>query len=116
MHAKRASAPLAPRNGGLPRPLMAGDKERTGPMTEERKGDNGGIGFAREGGGESGGGAYDNPHQGKKEGSGGFMGHGGQSEQAYHGTGQLGEEKVGANANSPAGKSGSDVQDDQRGD
>jgi hypothetical protein len=58
--------------------------------------------------GESGGGAYPNPHSGKKPGgTGGFMGHGGQSEMPYHGTGQLGEQQVGDN-NSPAAKAGRD--------
>ena len=37
------------------------------------------------GGGESGGGAYPNPHSGKKPEGGGFMGHGGQSEIDYSG-------------------------------
>ena len=32
------------------------------------------------------------------------MGHGGQTEMPYHGHGQLGEDKVGENANAPAGK------------
>lgn len=36
-------------------------------------------------GGESGGGAYPNPHTGKEPASDGFFGHGGQSEMAYHG-------------------------------
>ena len=36
-------------------------------------------------GGESGGGAYPNPHDGKASSAPGFMGHGGQSEIAYHG-------------------------------
>jgi hypothetical protein len=31
------------------------------------------------------------------------MGHGGQSEMAYYGKGQLGEDKIGDNANAPAG-------------
>jgi len=38
-------------------------------------------------GGESNGGAYPNPHTGKKAEGGGFMGHGGQTEIAYSGTG-----------------------------
>ena len=55
----------------------------------------------RSGGGESGGGAYPNPHSGKEGGGDtGFMGHGGQSEMAYHGEGQLGEEETGENPNS----------------
>ena len=56
--------------------------------------------------GESGGGAYPNPHTGKEgsdDGSGELMGHGGQSEMAYHGHGQLGEDDVaGENPNAPA--------------
>jgi hypothetical protein len=40
--------------------------------------------------GESGGGPYRNPHSGKKPGN----WHGGQTEQAYHGAGQLGEQKT----------------------
>ncbi|WP_200894552.1 hypothetical protein [Sphingomonas sp. SRS2] len=46
--------------------------------------------------GESGGGAYPNPHRGKKphHSPSDFMGHGGQSEIGYHGAGQLGEQKV----------------------
>jgi hypothetical protein len=50
------------------------------------------------GGGESDGGAYPNPHTGKEPAGGGFMGHGGQTEIAYSGTGQGGhddDEEVG---------------------
>lgn len=43
-------------------------------------------------GGESGGGAYPNPHAGKVATNTGFMAHGGQSEIAYHGGGQAGED------------------------
>lgn len=53
--------------------------------------------------GESGGGAYPNPHTGKGESPDGpdkFGGHGGQSEIAYHGGGQLGEEREAPNPNS----------------
>jgi len=56
------------------------------------------------GGGESKGGAYPNPHGGKKPEGGpdSFMGHGGQTEIDYHGSG--GEDEAGeSNANSPAG-------------
>ncbi|HEU0043357.1 hypothetical protein [Sphingomonas sp.] len=42
--------------------------------------------------GESAGGAYPNPHTGKKPEGGGFMGHGGQTEIAYSGTGQGGQD------------------------
>lgn len=49
----------------------------------------------KSGGGESSGGAYPNPHAGKKpEGQGGFLGHGGQSEINYHGPDQLGDTDV----------------------
>lgn len=46
--------------------------------------------------GESGGGAYPNPHRGKTphNSPGDFLGHGGQTEIAYHGAGQLGTTKV----------------------
>jgi hypothetical protein len=49
--------------------------------------------------GESGGGAYPNPHSGKQ---GGHF-HGGQSGgSGYYGGGQLGDEKVGEQPNAPA--------------
>jgi hypothetical protein len=51
--------------------------------------------------GESGGGAYPNPHTGKEDtGKGGF--HGGQSVMGYHGKGQLGSDDVGDTENAPA--------------
>jgi hypothetical protein len=57
--------------------------------------------------GQSGGGAYPNPHTGKKGGAQeGWMGHGGQTDMAYHGSGRLGDKETGGNANAPAGKSG----------
>jgi len=60
-------------------------------------------------GGESQGGAYPNPHSGKDAQSGpdDFMGHGGQTEMGYHGTGRLGDDDVedAGNPNAPA-KSG----------
>lgn len=55
----------------------------------------------RSGGGDSSGGAYPNPHGGTKA-KDGFMGHGGQSEMAYHGKGRLGERKVDDNPNAPS--------------
>ena len=63
------------------------------------------------GGGQSGGGAYPNPHAGKEAGKDGFMGTGGQTEMPYHGTGQLGEQETGGNANAPA-KAGADRDED----
>lgn len=56
----------------------------------------------RRGGGESGGGAYPNPHSGKKAEKDGFMGSGGQTETPYHGHGRLGEEETGDNPNAPS--------------
>ncbi|WP_242151563.1 hypothetical protein [Sphingomonas sp. BAUL-RG-20F-R05-02] len=56
-------------------------------------------------GGESAGGAYPNPHTGKDGGGtspGDFLGHGGQTKQAYHGSGQLGDQKVGDQKNAPS--------------
>lgn len=52
--------------------------------------------------GESGGGPYPNPHSGKadKAKSGDFKG--GQTNQAYYGNGQLGEENVGETKNAPS--------------
>ncbi len=55
------------------------------------------------GGGESAGGAYPNPHTGKKPEGGGFMGHGGQTGIDYSGTG-AGDDAVG-NENAVTGKS-----------
>ena len=46
----------------------------------------------RSAGGESAGGAYPNPHTGKEPSGGGFMGHGGQTDIAYHGSGQGGDD------------------------
>ena len=62
-----------------------------------------------EGTGQSGGGFYPNPHTGKTGKSGksnSFLGHGGQSEMEYHGTGQLGQQKTGENPNAPARNAG----------
>jgi hypothetical protein len=55
---------------------------------------------ARGGAGESGGGAYPNPHSGKDDHPGdGFLGHGGQTDIAYHGPEQLGDDQVGQDQN-----------------
>ncbi len=68
----------------------------------------------RKGGGQSGGGAYPNPHSGKegKGGREGYMGHGGQTEMPYHGTNKLGDQDLGPNPNSPAEKTKSDRDDE----
>ena len=63
-------------------------------------------------GGESAGGAYPNPHSGKEGKAGGLMGHGGQTEMPYHGSGQLGAQKTGDNPNAPARKTGSDGEEE----
>lgn len=59
----------------------------------------------RSSGGESGGGAYPNPNTGKTPTSGGFLGHGGQTEMEYHGGGQGGENGTSA-PNAVTGSSG----------
>ena len=67
------------------------------------------------GGGQAGGGAYPNPHTGKESGGKeGFMGSGGQTEMAYHGAGQLGEDETGGgNANAPTAKTGKGDEKDE---
>jgi hypothetical protein len=62
-------------------------------------GPDGGNSHGRSDVGESGGGAYPNPHSGKEPHSEGFLSHGGQSEIGYHGGGQAGSDGA-ANANS----------------
>lgn len=58
----------------------------------DAKGKPDGVNDAEATAGESGGGAYPNPHTGKKGDQGGWMGHGGQTEVGYHGGGQSGDE------------------------
>jgi hypothetical protein len=54
-------------------------------------------------GGESSGGAYPNAQSGKKDKTDGFMGHGGQTDIGYHGSGQVGDEDTApGNANAPS--------------
>ena len=80
----------------------SGDLSRRDPDKQERF--NGSSG-----GGQAGGGAYPNPHTGKEGDSDreGFMGHGGQTEQPYHGPGQLGDDEEGENPNSATKSTGS---------
>lgn len=63
---------------------------------------------SREGAGESGGGAYPNPHRGRDSANdpATLLGHGGQSEQAYHGGGQLGEQSTGGDGEGRSGQGG----------
>jgi hypothetical protein len=71
-------------------------------MSDQDKKDGAEATTGRGGGGDSGGGPYPNPHGGKKPEKDGFFGSGGQTGMGYHGTGQLGDEKTGENANAPA--------------
>lgn len=68
------------------------DKQPMQAMSTTHDGAKDGVGDApaKQGGGESGGGAYPNPHTGKgkqEDVGGGFLGHGGQSHVAYSGPG-----------------------------
>lgn len=80
-------------------------------MTERKKPNSADMPRSRDskegGGGESAGGAYPHPDR-DAAGADGFMGHGGQSEMGYHGTGRLGDRKVGGNVNAPAETDGKD--------
>ena len=70
--------------------------DENGELASRRDGDAGGTPNA----GESGGGAYPNPHSGK-DGSDGYKG--GQSGgSGYYGSGQLGDKDVGETHNAPA--------------
>jgi len=71
------------------------------------RGNDGGGVHGRSDRGESGGGAYPNPHAGKTETNTGFMAHGGQTDIAYHGGGQAGEDG-GSTGNGVAGSGGGD--------
>jgi hypothetical protein len=81
-----------------PMPVDGSGSERrmaddNGELASRRDGDSaGGLPNV----GESGGGAYPNPHSGKEGSSDGpdkFMGHGGQADMGYYGKDQLGEDK-----------------------
>ena len=74
-------------------------------VSESPRGNEGAGVHGRSEGGESGGGSYPNPHAGKTETNTGFMAHGGQTNIAYHGGGQAGEEG-GTAGNGVAGSDG----------
>ncbi len=84
-------------DGGSTQPKMPDDK---GELASRRDDDAGGLPNS----GESGGGAYQNPHTGKGDNPDGpdkFGGHGGQTRVDYHGGGQLGDEQPTGTPNSP---------------
>lgn len=60
----------------------------------------------RGGGGESGGGRYDNPHSGKEEAGESTGFEGGQSSRDYYGPGQLGGEKADPDETGTVGQGG----------
>lgn len=59
----------------------------------------------RSGGGESGGGAYPNPHSDKEPTQGGYMGHGGQTDIEYDGPQGPGDEPGEHNPNATTARS-----------
>jgi hypothetical protein len=82
-------------------PMQADGHGTTMKMTDE----NGELASRRNPRGESDGGPYPNPHTGKggsKHGPDKFMGHGGQSEQAYYGGNQLGQRLLDDQPNAPS--------------
>ncbi|WP_205480754.1 hypothetical protein [Sphingomonas arenae] len=85
-------------DGGATRREMA---DENGELASRRDDDQAG---GLQNTGESGGGAYPNPHTGKGDNPDGpdkFGGHGGQTRIDYHGGGQLGEEQPTGTPNSP---------------
>lgn len=99
-------------NGGGDKPPSSSDARPDPTLNAERRTpDADGVSdLSKDGespGGESSGAPYPNPHHGKEGGEfGTFMGHGGQSDIAYHGKGHLGEDDVedGDNRNGVAEK------------
>jgi hypothetical protein len=78
--------------GKQPMQAMSTEHDGAHDGTSDRPDKAGGVDAPKsEGGGESSGGAYPNPHTGKAP-KGGFLGHGGQTEIAYSGTGQGGHD------------------------
>lgn len=83
-------------------PMQAGGTKGAGAaLAEEEDPPSAGRPDMDENEGQSGGGAYPNPHSdpqnAKPENT--FMGHGGQSDMRYYGDGQLGSEEVGKRHN-----------------
>lgn len=78
----------------VPMPVSGNSDTKGAPdgVSDIPEGDGGANVHGRSAGGESGGGAYPNPHAGKVATNTGFLAHGGQSDIAYHGGGQAGEE------------------------
>ncbi|HEX2763252.1 MAG TPA: hypothetical protein VHM92_05330 [Allosphingosinicella sp.] len=72
-------------------------------MTDGKSPESDGVLSGRGGGGDSGGGAYPNPHSGKPAGGkDGLLGRGGQSGMAYHGGGGAPDAEADDNPNAPA--------------
>jgi hypothetical protein len=81
---------------------MQADGSSTGRSPPDENGELASRRGGQEQKGESGGGAYPNPHSGKGDkGESGDV-KGGQSNQAYYGKGQLGEKDVGETPNDPS--------------
>ena len=93
----------------VPTPVPGNPATKGAPdgVSDSPRGDDATGVHGRTEGGESGGGAYPNPHTGKTPTGGGFMGHGGQTDMAYHGGGQAGED----GGSAPNGVTGSDTGD-----
>lgn len=76
----------------FPTQVSGGDENKGKPDGVSASPNNGANVQGKSDAGESGGGAYPNPHTGKKPTWGGFLGHGGQTNIGYHGSGQAGQD------------------------
>jgi hypothetical protein len=95
-------------NGKFPMPVSGNPASKGAPDgVSEAPGGNAKQVHGRTVSGESGGGAYPNPHRCKTNKNDGYMGHGGQTEINYHGGGQAGEQGLSA-PNAATGSGGSD--------